>query len=133
MNISLKYAHVTVTDIDESLAFYRDAMGLQVRNDVGSDGQRWVTLGSDAQPGLELVLSPPHAGRSQADGDAIQELLTKGVMPMLVFTTDDLDGTFEKLRASGAEVLQEPIDQPWGPRDCAFRDPSGNLIRFNQG
>ncbi|AOY73119.1 lyase [Arthrobacter sp. ZXY-2] len=133
MNISLKYAHVTVTDIDESLAFYRDALGLQVRNDVGSDGQRWVTLGSDAQPDLELVLSPPHAGRSQADGDAIQELLTKGVMPMLVFTTDDLDGTFEKLRASGAEVLQEPIDQPWGPRDCAFRDPSGNLIRFNQG
>ena len=133
MNISLKYAHVTVTDIDESLAFYRDALGLQVRNDVGSDGQRWVTLGSDAQPDLELVLSPPHAGRSQADGDAIQELLTKGVMPMLVFTTDDLDGTFEKLRASGAEVLQEPIDQPWGPRDCAFRDPSGTLIRFNQG
>lgn len=104
-----------------------------MRNDVGSDGQRWVTLGSDAQPDLELVLSPPHAGRSQADGDAIQELLTKGVMPMLVFTTDDLDGTFEKLRASGAEVLQEPIDQPWGPRDCAFRDPSGNLIRFNKG
>ncbi|MDI2037019.1 VOC family protein [Paenarthrobacter nitroguajacolicus] len=133
MNISLKYAHVTVNDVDESLAFYRDALGLAVRNDVGSDGQRWVTLGSDAQPDLELVLSPPHAGRSQADGDAIQELLTKGVMPMLVFNTDDLDGTFEKLRASGAEVLQEPIDQPWGPRDCAFRDPSGNMIRINQG
>ncbi|MCD4852318.1 VOC family protein [Arthrobacter sp. AK01] len=133
MNISLKYAHVTVNDVDESLAFYRDALGMEVRNDVGSDGQRWVTLGSDAQPDLELVLSPPHAGRSQADGDAIQELLTKGVMPMLVFNTDDLDGTFEKLRASGAEVLQEPIDQPWGPRDCAFRDPSGNMIRINQG
>ncbi|WP_255770718.1 VOC family protein [Pseudarthrobacter sulfonivorans] len=133
MNISLKYAQVTVTDVDESLKFYRDALGFEVRNDVGSDGQRWVTLGSDAQPGLELVLSPPHAGRSQADGDAIQELLTKGVMPMYVFTTDDLDGAFEKLRASGAEVLQEPIDQPWGPRDCAFRDPSGNMIRINQG
>ncbi len=133
MNISLKYAHVTVNDVDESLAFYRDALGFDVRNDVGSDGQRWVTIGSDAQPDLELVLSPPHAGRSQADGDAIQELLTKGVMPMLVFTTDDLDGTFEKLRASGAEVLQEPIDQPWCPRDCAFRDPSGNMIRINQG
>jgi len=133
MNISLKYAHVTVNDVDESLAFYRDALGLEVRNDVGSDGQRWVTLGSDAQPDLELVLSSPHAGRSQADGDAIQELLTKGVMPMLVFSTDDLDATFEKLRASGAEVLQEPIDQPWGPRDCAFRDPSGNMIRINQG
>lgn len=132
MNISLKYAHVTVNDVDESLAFYRDALGLEVRNDVGSDGQRWVTLGSDAQPDLELVLSPPHAGRSQADGDAIQELLTKGVMPMLVFSTDDLDATFEKLRASGAEVLQEPIDQPWGPRDCAFRDPSGNLIRIQE-
>jgi catechol 2,3-dioxygenase-like lactoylglutathione lyase family enzyme len=133
MNISLKYAHVTVNDVDESLPFYRDALGFEVRNDVGSDGQRWVTLGSDAQPGLELVLSPPHAGRSQADGDAIQELLTKGVMPMLVFATDDLDAAFEKLRASGAEVLQEPIDQPWGPRDCAFRDPSGNMIRINQG
>jgi catechol 2,3-dioxygenase-like lactoylglutathione lyase family enzyme len=133
MNISLKYAHVTVTDVDESLAFYRDALGFEVRNDVGSDGQRWVTLGNAAQPDLELVLSPPHAGRSQADGDVIQELLTKGVMPMLVFTTDDLDATFEKLRASGAEVLQEPIDQPWGPRDCAFRDPSGNMIRINQG
>jgi catechol 2,3-dioxygenase-like lactoylglutathione lyase family enzyme len=132
MNISLKYAHVTVTDVDESLPFYR-ALGFDVRNDVGSDGQRWVTLGSDAQPGLELVLSPPHAGRSQADGDAIQELLTKGVMPMLVFATEDLDAAFEKLRASGAEVLQEPIDQPWGPRDCAFRDPSGNMIRINQG
>ena len=132
MNISLKYAHVTVNDVDESLAFYRDALGFEVRNDVGSDGQRWVTLGNPSQD-LELVLSPPHAGRSQADGDAIQELLTKGVMPMLVFTTDDLDGTFEKLRASGAEVLQEPIDQPWGPRDCAFRDPSGNMIRINQG
>jgi catechol 2,3-dioxygenase-like lactoylglutathione lyase family enzyme len=133
MNISLKYAQVTVNDVDESLAFYRDAMGFEVRNDVGSDGQRWVTLGSAAQPDLELVLSPPHAGCSQADGDAIQELLTKGVMPMLVFSTDDLDATFEKLRASGAEVLQEPIDQPWGPRDCAFRDPSGNMIRINQG
>ncbi|MET3721640.1 VOC family protein [Arthrobacter sp. UYEF21] len=132
MNISLKYAPVTVNDVDESLPFYRDALGFEVKNDVGSDGQRWVTLGSAAQPGLELVLSPPHAGRSQADGDAIQELLTKGVMPMLVFTTDNLDSTFEKLRASGAEVLQEPIDQPWGPRDCAFRDPSGNMIRINQ-
>ncbi|GAA2871864.1 VOC family protein [Paenarthrobacter ilicis] len=133
MNISLKYAHVTVNDVDESLGFYCDGLGLKVRNDVGSDGQRWVTLGSDAQPDLELVLSPPHAGRSQADGDAIQELVTKGVMPMLVFATDDVDSTFEKLRASGAEVLQEPIVQPWGPKDCAFRDPSGNMIRINQG
>lgn len=83
-----------------------------MRNDVGSDGQRRVTLGSDAQPDPKLVLSPPHAGRSQADGDAIQELLTKGVMPMLVFSRDNLDGTFEKLRASGAEVLQQPMLTP---------------------
>ena len=132
MNISLQYAQITVNDLDESLAFYRDVLGLEVRNDVGSDGQRWVTLGSAAQPDLELVLSVPHAGRSQDDGDALQQLLVKGALPILVFRTDDLDATFEAVRASGAEVLQEPIVQPWGPRDCAFRDPSGNMVRFNQ-
>jgi catechol 2,3-dioxygenase-like lactoylglutathione lyase family enzyme len=132
MTISLQYCHITVNDVDESLAFYRDALGLEVRNDVASDGFRWVTLGSAAQPDLELVLSEPHAGRSQADGDALQELLTKGVLPMSVFRTDDLDAAFERVRASGAEVLQEPIDQPWGPRDCAFRDPSGTTVRISQ-
>jgi catechol 2,3-dioxygenase-like lactoylglutathione lyase family enzyme len=130
MTISLQYSHITVNDPDESLAFYRDALGLELRNDVSSGGFRWVTLGSASQPGLEIVLSEPHAGRSQADGDALQELLTKGVLPNLVFRTDDLDTTFERLRASGAEVMQEPIDQPWGPRDCAFRDPSGNTVRI---
>lgn len=132
MTISLQYSHITVNDPDESLAFYRDALGLEVRNDVASGGFRWVTLGSVDQPGLELVLSEPHAGRSQADGDAVQELLTKGVLHQVVFRTDDVDATFEKVRASGAEVLQEPIDQPWGPRDCAFRDPSGNMVRISQ-
>ncbi|WP_030903485.1 VOC family protein [Streptomyces sp. NRRL F-5126] len=132
MTIALQYCHVTVNDLDESLAFYRDALGLETRNDVGSEGARWVTLGSPTQPGLEIVLSQPHAGRSQADGDALQELLTKGVLPMTVFSTDDLDATFERVRASGAEVLQEPIDQPWGPRDCAFRDPSGTMVRIQQ-
>ena len=132
MNISLQYCHITVNDLDESLAFYRDALGLEVRNDVASGGFRWVTLGSPTQPDLELVLSEPHAGRSQADGDALQELLTKGVLPDVVFRTDDLDATFERVRASGAEVLQEPIEQPWGPRDCAFRDPSGNMVRIKQ-
>ncbi|AOT03712.1 VOC family protein [Arthrobacter sp. U41] len=132
MNISLQYSHITVNDLDESLAFYRDVLGLEVRNDIGSDGQRWVTLGSAAQPDLELVLSVPHAGRSKNDGDALQQLLVKGVLPNIVFRTDDLDATFEKVRAAGAEVLQEPIAQPWGPRDCAFRDPSGNMVRFNQ-
>jgi predicted enzyme related to lactoylglutathione lyase len=132
MTISLQYTNVTVNDVDESLAFYRDALGLEVQNDVASGRYRWVTLGSDAQPGLGIVLSEPHAGRSKADGDAMQELLTKGVLPMLVFATDDIDATFETVRASGAEVLQEPIDQPWGPRDCAFRDPSGNTVRISQ-
>jgi catechol 2,3-dioxygenase-like lactoylglutathione lyase family enzyme len=133
MNIALEYCHITVNDLDESLAFYRDALGLEVRNDVASGGFRWVTLGSATQPGVQIVLSEPHAGRSQADGDALQELLTKGVLPMTIFRTGDLDATFEKVRASGAEVLQEPIDQPWGPRDCAFRDPSGNMVRISQG
>ena len=132
MTISLQYCHITVNDVDESLAFYRDALGLEVRNDVASDGFRWVTLGSTAQPDLEIVLSEPHAGRPQADGDALQELLTKGVLPMTVFRTDDLDVTFERVRAFGAEVLQEPIDQSWGPRDCAFRDPSGTTVRISQ-
>lgn len=132
MTIALQYCHVTVNDPDESLGFYRDALGLEVHNDVASGGFRWVTLGSPDQPGLGIVLSEPHAGRSQADGDTLQELLTKGVLPMIIFSVDDLDGVFEKVQASGAEVLQEPIDQPWGPRDCAFRDPSGNLVRISQ-
>lgn len=132
MTISLQYCHITVHDPDEALAFYRDALGLELHNDVAAGDFRWVTLGSAAQPGLEVVLSQPHAGRSQADGDALQELLTKGVLPMTVFRADDVDATFEKVRASGAEVLQEPMDQPWGPRDCAFRDPSGNTVRISQ-
>jgi catechol 2,3-dioxygenase-like lactoylglutathione lyase family enzyme len=132
MAIELQYCHVTVNDVDESLGFYRDALGLEVQNDVGSGGFRWVTLGSPDQPGLGIVLSEPYAGRSQADGDALQELLTKGVLPMIMFRVDDLDALFEKVRASGAEVLQEPMDQPWGPRDSAFRDPSGNMVRISQ-
>ncbi|GEK21852.1 VOC family protein [Cellulomonas xylanilytica] len=132
MTISLQYTNITVSDVDEALAFYRDALGLEVQQDVASGGHRWVTLGSDAQPGLGIVLSDPHAGRSQADGDVMQELLAKGVLPMLVFSSDDLDATFEKVQASGAEVLQEPMDQGWGPRDCAFRDPAGNTVRISQ-
>ena len=132
MTVSLQYCHVTVNDLDESLAFYSDALGLEVRNDVASGRFRWVTLGSKSQPDVEIVLSEPHAGRSQADGDALQELLIKGVMPMIVFRSDDLDATFEKVRAFGAEVLQEPIEQSWGPRDCAVRDPSGNMVRISQ-
>ena len=132
MTIALQYCHITVNDVDEALGFYRDALGLEVSNDVASGEFRWVTLGSPDQPGVHIVLSEPHAGRSQADGDAMQELLTKGVLPMTIFCVDDLDSVFERVRASGAEVLQEPMDQLWGPRDSAFRDPSGNMVRISQ-
>ena len=131
MTIALKYVNVTVNNVDEALAFYTDGLGLTVQMDVSNGGFRWVTVGSADQPGLGVVLSEPHAGRSQADGDALQELLTKGQLPSIVFLTDDVDAAFERLRAHGAEVLQEPIDQPWGPKDCAFRDPSGNLVRIS--
>lgn len=132
MTIALQYCQVTVNDPDESIAFYRDALGYEVRNDVASGLFRWVTLGSTAENGAQLVLSVPHAGRSQEDGDVLQALLAKGSLPILVFTSDDVDAAFERARAAGADILQEPIDQPWGPRDCAFRDPSGNTIRINQ-
>lgn len=132
MTIAVQYINITVNDIDESVAFYRDGLGFEVLNDVANGGFHWVTLGSTSQPGVEIVLSVPHAGRSQADGDALQELLTKGVLPFLVFRADDIDATFEKLQATGAEVLQEPIEQAWGPKDCAFRDPSGNTVRISQ-
>jgi catechol 2,3-dioxygenase-like lactoylglutathione lyase family enzyme len=132
MTIALQYTHITVTDVEESIAFYRDALGLDVVMDVSNGGHRWLTLGSETQPGLGIVLSDPHAGRSQADGDALQELLTKGVLPNIVFSTTDLDAAFERVRASGAEVLQEPLDPGYGTKDCAFRDPSGNMVRIAQ-
>lgn len=132
MSISLQYCNITVHDVDEAIAFYGDALGLKITQDVSSGEYRWVTMGSDAQPGPGIVLSTPHAGRSQSDGDTLEELLTKGVLPMLIFSTGDVDALFEKVRATGAEVLQEPMDQGWGPRDCAFRDPSGNTVRLAQ-
>lgn len=132
MTTTLQYTNITVNDVDEAMAFYRGGLGLELRNDVASGDFRWVTLGSPGRPDAEIVLSVPHAGRSQGDGDALQELLTKGVLPIVVFRADDLDAVFERLNSSGAEVLQEPMDQPWGPRDCAFRDPSGNTIRIAQ-
>jgi predicted enzyme related to lactoylglutathione lyase len=131
MTVALQFCNITVNDVDESIPFY-GALGLEVQNDVASGEHRWVTMGSDAQPGLGIVLSAPHAGRSKENGDLLQELLVKGELPMMVYRTDDIDGLFEKLRASGAEVLQEPMDQGWGPRDCAFRDPSGNMVRIAQ-
>ena len=132
MSLSLQYTHITVNDVEESVAFYRDALGLDIIQDVSNGGHRWLTFGTDSQPGLGIVLSDPHAGRSQADGDALQELLAKGVLPNIVFSSDDVDGAFERIRAAGAEVLQEPMDPGYGVKDCAFRDPSGNMVRISQ-
>ncbi|HKT57957.1 MAG TPA: VOC family protein [Microbacterium sp.] len=133
MTISIMYCPITVDDVDASIAFYRDALGLSLLNDVASDGHRWVTLGSADWSGPALVLSDPAAGRSPEDGDALHRLVAKGSGPgPYVFFADDLDAAFERARAAGAEVLQEPIAQPWGTRDCAFRDPAGNHVRINQ-
>ena len=132
MDLSLSHCFVTVNDPDESLAFYRDVLGLDVRNDVSAEGFRWVTLSPPSQPDVEIVLVEPHAGRSADDGDALQTLMVKGALNAVIFRTANVDEAFEKIRASGTEVLQEPVDQPYGVRDCAFRDPSGNMIRLSQ-
>jgi predicted enzyme related to lactoylglutathione lyase len=129
--ISVSAMFITVHDPDEALLFYRDALGLEVRMDVSSEGFRWVTVGAPGQD-LGIVLSQPHGGRSQAEGDTLLGLVTQGSLQVAIFAAEDLDTTFEKVRASGAEVLQEPVTQPWGARDCAFRDPSGNLVRIAQ-
>lgn len=131
MTISLQYTNVTVTNTEESLAFYRDALGLSVVNDVASGGFRWVTLGSDAQPGLGIVMSEPHAGRSQADGDALAELLIKGVLPMLVFTTDDLDAAYESAVAAGAASHCGAVDNRSGFSTISRLPLTSVLARWN--
>jgi predicted enzyme related to lactoylglutathione lyase len=131
MTVTLSTMFITVNDPDEALTFYRDALDLEVRADVSAGDFRWVTVGAPGQD-VSIVLSQPHGGRSQAEGDALQALVTQGSLQAAIFSAEDLDTTFEKVRASGAEVLQEPTSQPWGARDCAFRDPSGNLVRIAQ-
>lgn len=134
MDINLSQCFIAVDDHDKALPFYRDVLGLEVRNDVGFEGMRWVTVGSPAQPDVNIVLEPPLAdpGASAADRQAVAELLAKGLLRGVIFSTDDVDATFERIREAGGEVLQEPLDQPYGVRDCAFRDPSGNMLRFTQ-
>jgi catechol 2,3-dioxygenase-like lactoylglutathione lyase family enzyme len=131
MDLTLARCFVQVNDPDVALAFYRDALGLELRNDVAREGFRWITVGAASQPGVEIVLTNYLAG-SPADGDAIAALVAKGALNGVHFHSDDLDATFEKVRASGAEIVQEPAEQPWGTRDCAVRDPSGNLVRIDQ-
>jgi predicted enzyme related to lactoylglutathione lyase len=134
MELRLSTCFIAVHDHDQALAFYRDALGLEVRNDVKYEGLRWVTVGPPSQPDINIVLEPPAAipDASPADKKALSELLAKGLLRSVLFTTDDVDAIFEKVRAAGGEVLQEPMDMPYGVRDCAFRDPSGNMVRFNQ-
>jgi catechol 2,3-dioxygenase-like lactoylglutathione lyase family enzyme len=133
MTISLRGVHVTVDDPDAALAFYRDTLGMTVRNEVANGGFRWITLSIDSQPEIQIVLSQPHAGRSQEDGDALAALLAKGVLPMIQIRCDDLDATFDKIAtAPGVEVLEEPANQFWGVRDFAVRDPAGNMVRVEQ-
>ena len=131
MDLTLARCFVQVHDPDLALAFYRDGLGLELRNDVAREGFRWITVGAGSQPGVEIVLTN-YVNGSPADGDALAALLAKGALNGVHFHTDDLDATFEKVRASGAEIVQEPAEQPWGVRDCAVRDPAGNLIRIQE-
>lgn len=133
MTVSLSAVHVLVDDPDAALRFYRDTLGLTVRNEVVRGEFRWITLSTESQPEIEIVLSQPHAGRSAQDGDALAALLAKGELRTLHLRCDDLEATFDRIVSSpGAEVLQEPASQPWGVRDAAVRDPAGNLIRIEQ-
>ena len=134
MNITIHYAFLPHTDPDAALAFYRDTVGFEVRNDVGYGGMRWITVGPANQPGTSIVLHPPAADPGITDDErrTILELIAKGTYTAITLATDDLDGTFAKLEAGGADVVQEPTEQPYGVRDCAFRDPTGNLIRINE-
>ena len=134
MDITLSQCFIAVDDHDKALAFYRDVLGLEVRSDVAYEGMRWVTVGSPSQPGVEIVLEPPLADPNApaADRDMMAELLAKGHLRGVNFHTGDCDATFEQIRAGGGDVLQEPMDMPYGTRDCAFRDPAGNMLRFLQ-
>ncbi len=131
MDLTLSRCFVIVHDPDLSLAFYRDVLGLEVRQDVANEGFRWITVGAPAQPDIAIVLTN-YLNGSPADRDAVAGLVAKGALNGVHFQTGDLDGVFEKIRAAGAEIVQEPTEQPWGVRDCALRDPSGNLIRIDQ-
>src|SRR5258708_38657925 len=131
MELSLSTCFVLVHDPDLALAFYRDGLGLDLRNDVARGDFRWITVGAAAQPGVGIVLTN-YLNGSPADNDTLEALIAKGALNGVHFATDDLDAAFKKVSASGAEIVQEPTSQPWGARDFAVRDPSGNLVRIDQ-
>ena len=134
MDVKLRHCFLIVDDHDKALTFYRDALGFEVRNDVSYGGMRWVTVGPPSQPDVNIVLEPPAAdpGISPSDRQAISDLLAKGLLRGLNFSTPDLQNTFDRVQATGVDVVQEPMDMPYGTRECAIRDPAGNLIRFVQ-
>jgi catechol 2,3-dioxygenase-like lactoylglutathione lyase family enzyme len=134
MDITIYSAFLPHDDPDAARAFYRDTLGFEVRNEVAYNGMHWITVGPAGQPGTSIVLHPAAAypGITDDERRTIAEMMAKGTYAIITPATKDLDGTFERLQAGGAEVVQEPIDQPYGIRDCAFRDPAGNLIRINE-
>jgi catechol 2,3-dioxygenase-like lactoylglutathione lyase family enzyme len=134
MDITIHYTFLPHTDPEASLTFYRDTLGFEVRNDVGQGTMRWITVGPAGRPDTSLVLTPPAVdpGITEDERRVITEMMAKGTYAIIVLATPDLDTVFDKVQASGAEVVQEPTDQPYGVRDCAFRDPAGNLVRINE-
>ena len=134
MDITVHMTFLPHVDPDVSLAFYRDTLGFEVRNDVAYGGMRWITVGPAGQPETSIVLAPPAAypGINEDERRTIVEMMAKGSYAHIILASADLDGAFARLQASGADVVQEPTEQPWGIRDCAFRDPAGNLIRINE-
>lgn len=130
--ITVASTFIPIDDPHAALGFYRDILGYEVQQDVELEGMHWITLTNPAQPDVSVVLESVGAGGAPADREVMGDLLAKGILGRILFATDDVDATFEKLRAAGAEVLQEPMDQFWGVRDCAFRDPAGNALRFQQ-
>ncbi|MGA5193555.1 VOC family protein [Streptomyces exfoliatus] len=134
MDITIHTTVLPHDDPDASLAFYRDALGFEVRSDVGQGRTRWITVGPVGQPGTSILLAPPGAdpGITEAERRTIAEMMAKGTYGWILLATPDLDGTFEKVQAADVEVVQEPTEQPYGVRDCAFRDPAGNLVRIQE-
>lgn len=132
MNLTIHYTFLPHTDPEASLRFWRDALGFEVRNDVGQGAMRWITVGPPGQPDTAIVLSPPDADPGLTDDErrTIAELMAKGSYAAVVLATDDVDEAFARVEATGAEVAQEPMDQPFGVRDCAFRDPAGSMVRI---
>jgi catechol 2,3-dioxygenase-like lactoylglutathione lyase family enzyme len=134
MDLTIHSTFLPHADPEASLAFYRDTLGFEVRNDVGGGTMRWITVGPPGQPGTSIVLHPPAADPGITDDErrTIAEMMAKGTYGIIILSTADLNGAFERLQASAVEIVQEPTDQPYGVRDCALRDPAGNLIRINE-